>query len=106
MRVDQPNISLLKQNKKHLILQKLEADNDVLHRIIQPDTLNDITLITEDTDVLYGRVILPDCKNFSFVRCECNGSAEGGNCNEHVLVAEPVEPLPETILGEAVHLEL
>ena len=106
MRVDQPNVALLKQNKEHLILQKLEADNDILHGVSQPDTSGYIALVAEDTDVLDRRVLLPDGQNFSLVGSDSNRSTEGGNCDEHILVAEPVEPLPKCVLGEAVHLEL
>ena len=100
MRVDDPNIPLLKYSEKILILDKLKDHDKVplVHAfgwVRQPDPLQDVSLIREDEDVLERRVVLSNRQDLGFVGGDGDGSAEGGDGDEHVFMAEPVEPLPK-----------
>lgn len=109
MRVDDPYIPLLKYSQKILILDKLKDHDKVplvhaFRRVRQPDPLQDVSFIREDEDVLEGRVIFSNRQNLGLVWGDGYLSAEGSDGDEHVLVAEPVEPLPKGILREDIHL--
>lgn len=109
MRVDDPYIPLLKYSQKILILDKLKDHDKVplvhaFRRVGQSDPLQDVSFIREDKDVFEGGVIFSNRQNLGLVGGDGYGSTEGSNRHEHVLMAEPVEPLPKGILREDIHL--
>ena len=65
--------------------------------------MDDVAFITKDADIVNGRVFFSDGKDFSFVRCDSDGSSKGGHRYEHVLVNEAIKPLSKRILGEFIH---
>ena len=57
----------MEEYSDHLIFDELQTDDDIFEGIIQRYSLNNISLVVEETDILDGRVIFSECEYLSFV---------------------------------------
>jgi hypothetical protein len=76
MRIDDPNITLLKNRKQILIFQKLQANNNILERLSDFDPAGDFALIIKQNNIFNRWIILSKSKYFSFIGCNRNHTAK------------------------------
>ena len=72
MRINDPNITLLKNRKQILTFQEFQANNNILERLSNFDSARNFALIIKQNNIVNSWIILSKSQYFSFIGCNRN----------------------------------